>query len=179
MHLLEALLKLRLTPEEPPPDGAVVLQIVSKAPAQPVDSGRLRSDRCSTGCSEATANNSVGFSWHPFSKPAVAAGAVGSFPKFFAELPPLAASLVWVELSHAEKRSVRLAQPDVCTVFSRTVGSLEVSWCCCCRTVDPERAGAASCPHPIIESARVWFCSASFLHSRACGVTWPGQFTGG
>jgi hypothetical protein len=130
MHLLEALLKLRLTPEEPPPDGAVVLEIVSKAPAQPAaDSGRL-SDRCSNGCAKAAANSSKAAAHGWFNKlRTVGATASPSFVEtpLLPSLPPFAASLVWADLAHAEKRSLRLVQPDICTVFSRAVGSLEVS----------------------------------------------------
>lgn len=122
MHLLQALLSFRLSPDQPPADAACAISIVQKGPSQ--------QPAGPTQCGDAASNAGVGvntFLWHPFSKKDGSGNAHKGANRGPVELlPSSAASLIWAELSHADRRNVLLLQTSLRSVFRHAVGRLQV-----------------------------------------------------
>jgi hypothetical protein len=121
MHLLQALLNFRLSPDQPPADAACAISIIHKGPAQHAGP---------TQCGDSASNAGVGvnaFSWHPFSKKEGSGSAHKAANRGPVELlPSSAASLIWAELSHDDRRNVLLSQTPLRSVFRHAVGRLQV-----------------------------------------------------
>lgn len=121
MHLLQALLSFRLSPDQPPADAACAISIIHKTPGQHAGP---------TQCGDAASNTGVGvnaFSWHPFSKNDGSGSADKGANRGPVELlPSSAASLIWAELSHVDRRNVLMSQTPLRSVFRHAVGRLQV-----------------------------------------------------
>lgn len=128
MHLLQALLQLRL-PDQTPADAACVIHIQPKAPGQPANVFS-RPGRGDCGSGQAAALSST-FGWHSFGKLAGTTGVAGSNSgqgcrQLLQCVPPVASFLVWSQLAQADRQSLRLVNFPVQQGFSRAVGKLQV-----------------------------------------------------
>lgn len=125
MHLLQALLSFKSSPDEPPADAACAITTVPRQRAES-EVPRCRDQQCVNGLSSAVVPS--GFIWHPFAGKSGTASVLSSGSRFFSSLPPLAVSLIWEQLDETEKRNVRLVHSVVC--WSRAVHSLQVGGFC-------------------------------------------------
>lgn len=133
MHLLQALLQLRLSDQQPLADGACVISIQPRAPAQQQQTWR-GDPRCSNGALEGATTSSTPFSLgKALSKLAAGSstvgpccGILGTSSHLLESLPPPARSLIWDQLTSTEKRVVRCVSRPVCSCFNGGVGQLQV-----------------------------------------------------
>jgi hypothetical protein len=121
MHLLQALLNLRLSPDQPLGDAVCSVAVVPrKPPHQPRKEG-------GAGKASSALTGSATFSFKPFKLSGLSSsGASESTLGPLDVVPPLAISRIWEQLSDADKRNVRCVQRSVCSAFSRAVSGLQV-----------------------------------------------------
>jgi hypothetical protein len=125
MHLLQALLNLRLSPDQPLGDAVCSVAVVPrKPPHQPAE------DRKEGGAGKASSasTGSATFSFKPFKLSGLSSSGASesTLGPLDVVLPPLAISRIWEQLSDADKRNVRCVQRSVCLAFSRAVSGLQV-----------------------------------------------------
>ena len=119
MHLLQALLNLRLSPDQPLGDAVCSVAVVPRKLPHQQEGGAGKASSALTG--------SATFSFKPFKLSGLSSsGASESTLGPLDVVPPLAVSRIWEQLSDADKRNVRCVQRSVCSAFSRAVSGLQV-----------------------------------------------------